>query len=322
MRRALVAAALLTAGSLSMAAAGLQQAQKLPPVRDIQKVRDNLYFISGGDTNEPAPRPTWTGGNTAVLVTAKGVVVVDTMLAGAGPSLLARIKSITDKPVITIINTHTHFDHSGSNIEFPATVEFVAHEGTRANMARATCDPVTNCDAFKGENAKYLPKRTYKDRLTLFSGADQIDLYHFGRGHTSGDTFVVFPALRAMHTGDMYPRAHMPFIDVRNSGGAAIEFNDTLRKAVSTIKNVETVIGGHTPSPVTWNDFVVYTEFYGDFLTAARAAITKGVTADAFAKGYQIPAKYKAFQADPARVLANAQAIWTETAKGGPAAAR
>lgn len=310
MRRALVAVALLTAGTLSIGAAALQQPQKLPPVRDIQKVRDNLYFISGGDTYD---RPTWTGGNTAVLVTAKGVVVVDTMLAGAGPSLLARIKSVTDKPVITIINTHTHFDHSGSNTEFPATVEFVAHENTRANMAREKCPQVTNCDAFKGENAKYLPKRTYKDRLTLFSGPDQVDLYHFGRGHTSGDTFVVFPAVRAMHGGDMFPRAHMPFIDTEASGGAALDFNDTLKKAVSTIKNVETVIGGHTPSPVSWNDFVTYTQFYDEFVAAAREAIKKGVSPEAFAKAWQMPAKFKGFQADPARVLANAQAIWAES---------
>ena len=310
MRRALVAVALLTAGTLSIGTAALQQPQKLPPVRDIQKVRDNLNFISGGDTND---RPTWTGGNTAVLGTAKGVVVVDTMLAGAGPSLLARIKSVTDKPVITIINTHTHFDHSGSNIEFPATVEFVAHENTRANMAREKCPQVTNCDAFKGENAKYLPKRTYKDRLTLFSGPDQVDLYHFGRGHTSGDTFVVFPAVRAMHGGDMFPRAHMPFIDTEASGGAALDFNDTLKKAVSTIKNVETVIGGHTPSPVSWNDFVTYTQFYDEFVAAAREAIKKDISPEAFAKAWQVPAKYKEFQADPARVLANAQAIWAES---------
>ena len=39
-----------------------------------------------------------------------------------------------------------------------------------------------------------------------------------------------------MHTGDMYPRAHMPFIDVENSGGAAVEFADTLQKAVSSIQ--------------------------------------------------------------------------------------
>jgi glyoxylase-like metal-dependent hydrolase (beta-lactamase superfamily II) len=304
---------LLGVGGLSIGAASLQQQTPKPlNVRDIQQVRDNLYFVSGGDTYD---RTTWTGGNTAVFVTEKGVVVVDTMLPAAGRGLLARIRSVTDKPVTTIINTHTHYDHSGSNTEFPASVEFVAHENTRANMAKPTCPPVTNCDAFKGENARYLPKRTFKDRLSLFSGKDQIDLYHFGRGHTNGDTFVVFPAVRAMHTGDMFPRAHMPFIDVADNAGSAVEFDQTLQRAVSTIRNVETVIGGHTPSPVTWNDFTTYTDFYRDFLTSAQEAMKKGTTVDAFVKAYRVPGKYTGFQADPQRVQANAQAIWNESRK-------
>jgi glyoxylase-like metal-dependent hydrolase (beta-lactamase superfamily II) len=232
------------------------------------------------------------------------------MLPAAGPSLLARIKSVTDKPVTTIINTHTHYDHSGSNIEFPANIEFVAHENTRANMAKPKCPPVTNCDAFKGENAKYLPKRTYKDRLSLFSGRDQIDLYHFGRAHTNGDTFVVFPAARVMHAGDVYPRAHMPFIDMADNDGSAVQFSATLQRAVSEIKNVDTVIGGHTPSPVTWNDFRMFTEFYADFLASAQAAFKKGTTVDAFVKGYRVPERFKGFQADEARVRANAQGIF------------
>jgi cyclase len=310
MKRTVLAVALLTVGGLSIAVAGFQQ--PTPPVRQIQKFRDNLYFISGGDTYE---RSTWTGGNSLVFVAEQGVVLVDTMLPGAGASMLAQIKSVTAKPVTTIINTHTHFDHSGSNTDFPSTVEFVAHENTRANMAKTTCPPVTNCDAFKGENAKFLPKRTYKDRLSLFSGKDQVDLYYFGRGHTNGDTFVVFPAVRTMHAGDMFPRAHMPFIDVAANSGSAVEFSETLQKAVSTIKNVDTVVGGHTPSPVTWNDFTTYTDFYKDFLTAAQDSMKKGTAAEAFAKAYRVPDKYKGFRADPQQVAANAQAIWTESKK-------
>jgi cyclase len=182
-------------------------------------------------------------------------------------------------------------------------------------MARATCEPVTNCAAFKGENAKFLPKRTFKDRLTLFSGKDAIDLYYFGRGHTSGDTFVVFPAVRTMHTGDMFPRSHMPFIDVANSGGHAIEFDRTLQGALSTIKNVDTVVGGHTPAPVAWNDFKVYADFYSNFLTAAQAAAKRGTNVDEFAKSYRVPAQFPGFQADPERVKANAQAIFEATMK-------
>lgn len=309
MKRAVLALVLVVIGWRLLGAVN-QQTLPLPAVRDIQKVRDNLYMISGGDTND---RKTWTGGNSLVFVTNTGVVLVDTMLSGAGKSLLTKIRSVTDKPVTMVINTHTHYDHSGSNNELPASIEFVAHEGTRANMARATCEPVTNCGAFKGENAKYLPKRTYKDRLTLFSGKDQIDLYHFGAGHTSGDTFVVFPAVRAMHAGDMFPRAQMPFVDTANSGGKAIAFNTTLQGALSTIKNVETVVGGHTPTPVTWNDFRTYTEYYKSFVTAAQDAKKRGTSVEAFVKGYSVPASFPGFVADPVRIKANAEAIWSES---------
>ena len=312
MKRTVLVATLAAVGGLSVGAAALQQQQKPQNVRAIQKLRDNLYFITGGELTE---RETWTGGNSLVLVGDKGVVLVDTMLPGAGKGILAQIKSVTDKPVTMIINTHTHFDHTGSNTEFPSTVEFVAHENTRANLAREKCQPVTNCDAFKGENAKYLPKRTYKDRLTLFSGKDQIDLYYFGRGHTSGDTFVVFPAARAMHAGDMFPRQQMPFIDVANSGGSAVEFDSTLQKAVTTIKNVDTVVGGHTVTPVTWNDFKMYTDFYKDFVTAAQDAMKKGTAVDDFAKAYRVADKYTGFRADAQSVKANADAIWAESKK-------
>jgi glyoxylase-like metal-dependent hydrolase (beta-lactamase superfamily II) len=306
MSRYTLVAILVAVWGLSAGAAALQQQHNPLKVRAIQKMRDNLYFISGGELSD---RATWTGGNSMVLVGDQGVVLVDTMLPGAGQGILAQIKSVTDKPVTMIINTHTHFDHSGSNTDFPATVEFVAHEGTRANMAREKCQPVTNCAAFQGENAKFLPKRTFKDRLTLFSGKDQIDLYHFGRGHTDGDTFVVFPAARAMHTGDMFPRQQMPFVDVANSGGSASDFGPTLQKAVATIKNVDTVVGGHTNSPVTWNDFTTYTDFYNDFLRDAQAARKKGTSLDEFVKAYRVPDKYKGFNADANYVRANAEAI-------------
>src|SRR6185295_6921768 len=109
----------------------------------IEKVKDNLYMITGSD---PTDRNAFAGGNTGVFITAAGVVVVDTKLAGWGQVLLDKIKTVTDKPVVRIINTHTHGDHTGSNPMFPATVDIVAQENTKANMERM--------DAFKAENAK------------------------------------------------------------------------------------------------------------------------------------------------------------------------
>src|SRR6202007_1001555 len=111
----------------------------------------------------------------------------DTLPGGAQPAL-DKVKSVTAKPVTRIINTHTHGDHTGNNHFFGANVEIVAQENTKTNMQKM--------DAFKGDRAKSLPARTFGDTLTIGSGKDRIDLYYFGAGHTNGDLFVVFPALR------------------------------------------------------------------------------------------------------------------------------
>ena len=113
-----------------------------------------------------------------------------------------------------------------------------------------------------------------------------------------------------MHAGDMFPRQQMPFIDVANSGGSAVEFGPTLQKAVSTLKDIDTVVGGHTVTPVPWNDFRTYTDFYNDFLRDAQAAQKKGTSLDDFVKAYKLADKYKGFRADATSVRANAEAIF------------
>ena len=198
------------------------------------ELADNLYVL----TSDPAEQGMRTGGNTAVFVMSSGVALVDTKIRGYGQDILAEVRTITDKPVTTIINTHTHWDHSGANTEFPDTIDFVAHENTARHMASQDCDDgagfeggsIKNCEAFTGENRKYLPKTTFSTQRTLFSGADQIDLYHFGRGHTDGDTFVVFRAARTMHAGDMFARKGLPYIDAANTNGSATEFGATLHE--------------------------------------------------------------------------------------------
>ena len=304
MRRGSVSAAIMLIGlSLTAAAASQQQRAAMP---DIEEVAENLYLLAASDS---ADRPGWTGGNTAVFVTPAGVVLVDTKLPGYGQDFVDRVRSVTDMPITMIINTHTHFDHSGSNNEFPDTVTFVAHENTRANMARATCEPVTNCEAFQGENARFLPKRTYTERMSLFGGPERIDLYHFGRGHTNGDTFVVFRAARMMHTGDMFQTMNMPFIDFVNSGGSATEFAQTLSKAVAGISGVDTIIPGHSNTLLTWDDFTTFTAFMNDFLTASREGMEAGTAVDAAADAF-LARDHSGFTLDPQRVHDNMQAIY------------
>ena len=310
MKRIVSLGLLLALAAVSMAVA---QAQQDVIGIKLVKVRDNLYIITGG---REKPAEGGVAGNTTVFVADSGVVLVDTKYPGYGKPILDQVKSITSKPVTTIVNTHTHNDHTGANTEFPRTVEFVVQENTRANMARM--------DHFKGEGAAYLPKRTYKDRLSLLSGKDRIDLYYFGKGHTDGDTVLHFPALRVAVTGDLFARKWAPLCDAMN-GGSMVAFPQTLQKAADTLKDVDTIITGHattthgTGRGTTFTasnplmkpaDLQEYAEFMRAFVAAAEAAMKAGKTVDAAAASLNLPAKFKDY--DMAQAKADVQRVYDE----------
>ncbi len=292
MKRLAALSGLLFAGAISVVVAQQQpqQPQQRPPAQlEIQKVKDNLYVITGG------------GGNTAAFVTQKGVVVVDTKLAGNGPGILEKIKSVTPKPVTMVINTHTHGDHVGSNSAFTGAVEFIAHENCKASMEKM---PAFQSD----EGKKFLPGKTYKDKLSLLGGADRIDLYYFGRGHTSGDTFVVFPALKVMHAGDMFAGKATPIIDT-NNGGSGVEYPKTLAKVAAGVSGVESVITGHS-AVMTWNDFKEYGDFMRELVAAAEQAKKDGKDVDQAVASIKLPEKYKDY--NMGRLKADVTAIYSE----------
>jgi cyclase len=272
MKRFVVLSTILIAGAISLLAAQQQPQPRPAAPLEMQKVKENLYVITGG------------GGNTAAFIISKGVVLVDTKNPGMGPGILEKVKSVTDKPVTMIINTHTHGDHVGSNSAFTGNVEFIAQENCKASMEKM---PAFQTD----EGKKFLPGKTYKDKLSVLSGSEKIDLYYFGRGHTSGDTLVVFPALRTMHSGDLFAGKNAPIIDT-NNGGSGADYPVTLAKAAAGLRGVESVIPGH--SAVTdWNAFKEYGEFMRDMVSAVQQAKKEGKTADQAAAELKLPEKFK-----------------------------
>ena len=305
MKRISVLGTLVLAGALTVAVAA-QQAPPQPSVDNltVEKVKDNLWVIRGG------------GGNTAVFATAKGLTVVDTKSPGWGQPLLDKIRTVTDKPITTVINTHTHGDHVSGNVEFPATVEVIVQENTAANMKEMRASTQTAPSGqppniFKANNGRGMPKKTFKDRMTIGTGADRIDLYYFGRGHTNGDTWVVFPALRAMHAGDIFSTKGIPGLDAVN-GGSGLAIADSLTKAADTVKNIDTIITGHSVT-MTVADLREYAQFNRDFANDVRAGKAAGKSADEVARAWKIPAKYVGYATPtPIRLLQNVQVVFDE----------
>lgn len=298
MKRVIVLGVLLAVGALSLAVTAQQQ----PRVVEVEKVKDNLFLLKGG------------GGNTAVFVTANGVVVVDAKLPGWGQPVLDKIKSVTGKPVTTLINTHTHGDHVSGNVEFPATVDIVTHENTKANMERMmapTGFPPSTGNIFTQNNGRGMPKRTFKDKMTIGNGNDRVELYYFGRAHTNGDAFVVFPSLRVMHAGDSFAGKNVPLLDA-NNGGSGVAFPDTLQKVHDTIQGVDTVITGHS-TLMTWADLNEFADFNRQFLNDVRSAKQAGKSVDEVASTWKVPARYAGYGTpQPDRLKANVQVVFDE----------
>lgn len=261
-----------------------------------------------GSTNITIP----AASNTLALVTRSGVIVVDPKLAGTGQAIRDALRTVTARPVTTIINTHFHEDHTGGNIDFPEGVEIIAHENTRDLMR--TMPPLTGGrprpNIFAESSGRGLPTRTFKDRLTLGSGDEQVELYYFGRAHTNGDTWVVFPSQRVVATGDVFAFKTFPIFDTSN-GGTGTGYADTIAKAVAALPNIDVVIGGHTTGLLSMADLQTYGTFVGTFVRDVQAAKMRGETEERFTASWVLPDIYS--RAGYANNRPYVGSIWNET---------
>ena len=294
----------LIAVGLSLATAGFEGQEPAPKTVRMHALSpgDTVYILMDG------------GGHSIALVdeVSGGVVLVDTKPTGWAQTILEAVSFVTDLPVTTIINTHAHQAHTGSNSEFPDVTRIIAHENTKVAMGRM--------DAFQGGSATGLPNITYSETLSLLAGPNRVELYHFGAAHTNGDTIVVFPEKGVAHLGDLIADKAVPFIDTSN-GGSGIAYPETLAKAVAGIQGVDTVITGHGALPpvpgvqgmlqtMTWEDVREYAEFTDDFLTAVQTAFDAGKSVNQAVTTLRLPEKYANY--DMERTGANVQIIYDE----------
>lgn len=271
MKRLAILGSILVAGMTAVVAYG--QGRALPGITDIEKVSEHVYRIPGA------------GGNTVVFLRSDGVVLVDTKLPQNGESILAQVRKITDKPVTMIINTHSHPDHMGSNTEIDTAannVQVVTQARSAARMAKLPNGGTVD--------------RTFDDRLTLGAGADRIDLYYFGAGHTDGDAFVVFPADRTMAAGDIYAWHMSPLIDP-GSGGSMLAAATTLTDAFYGIKGVDHVITGHH-KVYSWEDFRSYMQFNRAVVDVAKQTVAKGGTPEQALEQLAANPSFQVFMSD------------------------
>ena len=164
-----------------------QNAKPPGPLRTA-KVKDDLFMISG------------EGGNIAVYVTGEGVLLVDNMFDRNHADILAQVKSVTDKPIRYVMNTHQHDDHAGGDLKMLPIAEVIAHRNARANLVDIKQPYYEDTPG----TPIGLPRITFSEELSVHLGGKEIRAKYFGRGHTSGDAIIYFPDLKVIHTGDLF----------------------------------------------------------------------------------------------------------------------
>jgi cyclase len=225
---------LLTSLSLaaSLAATCATHAQDFDAVQiTTTPVRDGIYMLQG------------SGGNIGVSIGEDGTMIVDDQFAPLTDKIEAAIAELTDQPVTFVVNSHFHYDHTDGNENFGrAGAYIVAHDNARRRMES------TQVLSNGREQAAYepagLPTITYFDAMRFYFNGNDVDFLNNGDGHTDGDTQVYFRDANVMHTGDMFVRYGLPFID-QNNGGSLDGMIEALWRIDGVINDDTIIIPGH-----------------------------------------------------------------------------
>ena len=236
----------------------------------VEPVAENIYMLVGA------------GGNVGISIGDDGVFMIDDQFAPLSEKLKTAIKTVSDKPVKFLVNTHFHGDHAGGNANFEAAgAMIVAHDNVRKRLSS------TENTASAG-----LPVITFSDDATFYMNGNDIFITHVHNAHTDGDALIYFTQSNVLHTGDTYfhGRFKFPFIDL-NRGGSLAGDIDAAKKGLMIINNDTKIIPGHGPV-ATKADYQKYHDMLVGIHKNVSQAIKEGKTEDEIATMESLTSDY------------------------------
>ncbi len=236
---------------------------------EVIPVSENVYMLMG------------RGGNIGVSVGDDGVFMIDDQFAPLTPKIIEAVKTISDKPVKFLVNTHYHGDHTGgnSNFEKEGTL-IVAHENVRKRLKEDEKNP---------EGAG-LPTVTFDNKLQLHLNGDDIMAVHVHNAHTDGDALIYFPKSNVLHTGDTFFNGMFPYIDLK-SGGSVVGAIEAVKAGLMIINESTKIIPGHGPL-ATFADYKSYLKMLEGIQTKVMVAIKAGKSREAILADESLTSEY------------------------------
>jgi len=191
-----------------------------------EKLTDNIYTLFG------------SGGNIGLAIGEEAAYLIDDQYGPLTEKIVAHVKTLTDKPIKFVLNTHLHGDHTGGNENFAnAGALVIAHDNVRKRMEAAD----------EPNPKKALPVVTFNDKMTIHLGNDKsIHAMHVNPSHTDGDTYYYFPEDNVIHMGDNFFSGRYPYIDI-GSGGDIDGLIANITMALGIVDETTKIIPGHGP---------------------------------------------------------------------------
>jgi glyoxylase-like metal-dependent hydrolase (beta-lactamase superfamily II) len=275
------------------------------------------------------------GGNVGFFVGPDAVLVIDSQFKDIAPGIVDQIKSVSNKPIKFLVNTHHHGDHVGGNEVFKQFAMILAHDNVRTRMLASPVDiqrdyPAqleqakkagdTNLVKFFSDQIEWAkkvkvediaaPVLTFDSEFRIHMGDETIQVWHLPPAHTDGDSVIYFEKAKVLHMGDDFFNKIIPFIDT-SSGGSARGYLAALDKVLARVPAGATVIPGH--GEVTdIAGLKAFRQYMADVVDAAQKAKSAGRSKDDFLKDVDLPA-YKDYSGYKDRFKGNLAAAYDES---------
>ena len=274
------------------------------------------------------------GGNIGFYVGPDAVVMVDSEYRDIAPGILAQIRSVTDKPIKYLVNTHHHGDHTGGNEAFKEFAVIIAHDSVRRRMLESPQRILAEYPkeleevrkAGNAEDVKFLedaiawakkvrvdeiaaPVVTFDSELRIHLSGETLEVWHTPPAHTDGDSVVYFTKANVVHMGDLYFHDMVPFIDVA-SGGSVRGYLAAIDRVLARVPANVTVIPGHGEVS-DLAGLKAARQYIADLLEAARAAKAAGKSKEQFLAAVDLP-QYRNYEGYKDRFKAGAASAYDE----------
>jgi cyclase len=291
--------------------AGPQPAVGSSPSRRFEKIVEGVYYVTSTGSMS-------VGSNSVVIVNDDDALLID---PGESPAtaraFLEEIKSVTNKPVKYVIDSHYHFDHVHGQQIFGPDVTIIGHDRTydmlagnplkgQAYATQAAPDllqqrlndlkaqPLPEDPQQRAAQQRQIavlelripqekeikptpPTTTFSTRMTLHRGNREIQIYYLGRSHTDTDIVVLLPKERIAATGDMM-ESQLSY----TPDGWVGEWPETLEKLAAL--DFDTVLPGHGMPFKGKEKIRAYQVYLRDLYKQVTAFRQQGLSVDEAAK--------------------------------------